>query len=56
MTLSKGDRLVIQRDGKALTSESGEGYYLYEVMDQVNYENLSSEGETFVNVRLKVID
>ena len=38
MSLTKGDRLIIKRDGKILTPDAGEAYHEFEVMeDPVSY-------------------
>ncbi|GAF67343.1 unnamed protein product [marine sediment metagenome] len=57
MTLTKGDHLVIKRDGMILTPDCGESYHEHEVVSDPIYGS-PQEGEdrgSYVTVRLKVI-
>ena len=59
MSLSKGDHLVIKRDGRILTSDAGESYHEFEVMEQPIMSGETQEDGSYVafykDLKLKVI-
>ena len=55
MTLTIGDRLLIKRNGMILTSDAGEAFYEYEVIDHPKYLGIDENKAALYTVTVKVI-
>jgi hypothetical protein len=55
MTLTKGDHLLIKRNGMVIVEERTEAYHEFEVLETPTYLGQDPEGKTLYQVKLKVI-